>query len=125
MNFDAAAAGVSRDTFAAALKTEGMLAFGYVPAPIPDWKRLHWQGYEGPRVNWLQALERAGVDYRGMALPNCRHRVANSIETRFDFVDPQDEMVVRMVEIILKVEANIDALRDHERNAGPAAPAKR
>ena len=125
MNFDAAAAGVSRDTFSAALKAEGMLAFGYVPAPIPDWKRLHWQGYEGPRVNWLQALAQAGVDYRGLALPNCRHRVANSIETRFDFVDPQDEMVGRMVEIILKVEANIDALREHERNAGPAAPAKR
>lgn len=125
MNFDAEAAGVTRNTFAAALKAEGMLAFGYVPSPIPDWKRLHWQDYEGPRVNWLQALEKAGVDYRGMALPNCRHRVANSIETRFDFVDPQDEMVGRMAEIIYKVEANIDALRDHERTTGPAAPAKR
>ncbi|MFZ9682950.1 MAG: DegT/DnrJ/EryC1/StrS family aminotransferase [Cephaloticoccus sp.] len=125
MNFDAEAAGVSRDTFAAALKAEGMLAFGYVPSPIPDWKRLHWQGYEGPRVNWLQALELAGVDYRGLALPACRHRVANSIETRFDFVDDQSAMVDRMAEIILKVEANLDALRDHERTAGPAAPAKR
>lgn len=125
MNYDAAAAGVSRDTFAAALKAEGMLAFGYVPSPIPDWPRLHWQNYEGPRVSWLSALEHAGVDYRGMALPNCRHRVANSIETRFDFVDSQEDMVSRMAEIILKVEANIDALRDYERKAGPAAPAKR
>ena len=125
MNFDAQAAGVTRDTFAAALKAEGMLAFGYVPSPIPDWKRLHWQGYAGPRVNWLQALEKAGVDYRGMALPNCRHRVANSIETRFDFIDSQEAMVDRMAEIIHKVEAGIDALRDHERTAGPAAPAKR
>jgi len=125
MNFDAAAAGVSRDTFAAAIKAEGMLAFGYVPSPIPDWARLHWQDYRGPRVSWLSALEAAKVDYRGMALPECRWRVANSIETRFDFVDPREDQVSRMLEIIHKVEANIGALRDHERNAGPAAPARR
>jgi dTDP-4-amino-4,6-dideoxygalactose transaminase len=125
MNFDAEAAGVSRNTFAAALKAEGMLAFAYVPSPIPDWKRLHWQDYAGPRVSWLDALQKAGADYRGMALPNCRWRVANSIETRFDFVDPQEDMVSRMAEIIYKVEANIGALRDHERNTGPAEPAKR
>ncbi|MFI5357743.1 MAG: DegT/DnrJ/EryC1/StrS family aminotransferase [Opitutales bacterium] len=125
MNFDAAAAGVSRDTFAAALKAEGMLAFGYVPSPIPDWKRLHWQGYTGPRVSWLSALEAAKVDYRGLALPRCRYRVAHSIETRFDFIDDQEDMVSRMAEIVHKVEANIGALRDHERRAGPAAPAKR
>lgn len=115
MNYDAEAAGVSRDTFAAAIKAEGMLAFGYVPSPIPDWPRLHWQGYQGPRVSWMGALQEARVDYRNMALPNCRWRVANSIETRFDFVDPQEAMIERMAETIFKVEANIDALRDHER----------
>ncbi|HRI82909.1 MAG TPA: DegT/DnrJ/EryC1/StrS family aminotransferase [Opitutaceae bacterium] len=125
MNFDSEAAGVSRNTFAAALKAEGMLAFGYVPAPIPDWARLHWQGYSGPRVSWLAALEKAGVDYRGLALPNCRHRVANSIETRFDFIDDRADMVMRMAEVVHKVEANIGALRDYERSHGPVATAKR
>lgn len=125
MNFDSEAAGVSRNTFAAALKAEGMLAFGYVPSPIPDWSRLHWQGYTGPRVSWLAALEKAGVDYRGMALPNCRHRVANSIETRFDFIDDRADMVTRMAEVVHKVEANIGALRDYERSHGPVATAKR
>jgi dTDP-4-amino-4,6-dideoxygalactose transaminase len=125
MNFDAEAAGVSRNTFAAALKAEGMLAFGYVPSPIPDWKRLHWQGYDGPKVSWTAALEKSGIDYRGMALPNCRHRVANSIETRFDFIDPREDMVSRMADVIQKVEANIDALRDYERSHGPVATAKR
>lgn len=125
MNFDATAAGVSRNTFAAALKAEGMLAFGYVPSPIPDWKRLHWQGYEGPKVSWLAALEKAGVDYRNMALPNCRHRVANSIETRFDFIDDREDMVNRMASIIEKVESNIDALREYERTNGAVAAAKR
>jgi len=125
MNFDSEAAGVSRNTFAAALKAEGMLAFGYVPAPIPDWSRLHWQGYTGPRVSWLAALEMAGVDYRGLALPNCRHRVANSIETRFDFIDDRADMVTRMAEVVHKVEANIGALCDYERSHGPVAAAKR
>jgi hypothetical protein len=97
-----------------------MLAFGYVPSPIPDWKRLHWQDYAGPRVSWLSSLEVAGVDYRGMDLPHCRHRVANSIETRFDFIDPSDDMIGRMAEIILKVEANIGALRDYERSQATA-----
>lgn len=125
MTFDAEAAGVTRDTFVAALKAEGLLAFGYVPSPIPDWKRLHWQDYRGPRAAWHAALRTAGVDYRGLALPNCRWRVAHAIETRFDFIDPQDEMVGRMAEIIFKVEANIAALRDHERTVGPARPSKR
>ena len=125
MTFDPEAAGVTRDTFAAALKAEGMHAYSYVPAPVPDWPRLHWQRYTGPRVPWLSYLERAGVDYRGMAIPNCRWRVANAIESRFDFIEPGDEMMTRMAEIILKVEAGIGELRDHERASGPAAPAKR
>lgn len=124
MIYDAEAAGVSRDTFAAAIKAEGMLAFGYVPSPIPDWPRLHWQGYKGPRVSWMAALEASGVDYRNMAIPNCRWRIANSIETRFDFVDPQEHMVERMAETIFKVEANIDALREHERKNGAVTSTK-
>jgi dTDP-4-amino-4,6-dideoxygalactose transaminase len=125
MTFDPEAAGVTRDTFAAALKAEGMHAYGYVPSPVSDWPRLHWQDYTGPRAPWLATLERAGVDYRGMPLPNCRWRVANAIEAHFDFIEPGDEMINRMAEIILKVEAGIGALRDHERTAGPAAFARR
>ncbi len=123
--FDSAAAGLTRDTFAAALKAEGLNAVGYVPSPITDWKRLHWQDYRGPRVSWLKALRDAGVDYRNQALPHTRWRVANALETGFDFVDPSEAMIARMAEIILKVEANLPALRDHERSAGPATPAVR
>lgn len=123
--FDAAAAGVTRNTFIAALRAEGLFAFPYVPSPVPDWPRLHWQDYRGPRVPWLPALERSGRDYRGLALPGCRAKVANSIETRFDFGEPSDGMIDLMAEIILKVESNIADLRDHERKSGPAAPARR
>lgn len=112
MNFDAEAAGVSRDLFLQALQEEGLPAFAYVPSPIPDWPRLHWQNYQGPRVSWLSSLEQAGVDYRNMDLPHCRHRVAHCIETRFDYVDDQTGMIERTAEIILKVESRIGDLRD-------------
>jgi dTDP-4-amino-4,6-dideoxygalactose transaminase len=123
--FDSEAAGISRDTFAAALKAEGLNAIGYVPSPISDWPRLHWQGYRGPRVSWLSSLEAAGVDYRNLPLPNARWRVNNALETGFDMVAPNEPMIERMAEIILKVEANIAELREHERLHGPAAPAIR
>ncbi len=113
--FDSAAAGITRDTFAAALRAEGMRASGYVPSVIPDWKRLRWQDYAGPRVSWLSTLQAAGVDYRNMPLPNARWRVDHAIETGFDFIAPSEPMIERMAEIILKAEANIDALREHER----------
>ena len=122
---DSEAAGITRDTFAAALKAEGLTAVGYVPSPISDWPRLHWQDYRGPRVSWLSSLEAAGVDYRNMALPNARWRVDNALETEFNMVEPNEPMVERMAEIILKVENNIDELRDLERREGPAAPAVR
>jgi dTDP-4-amino-4,6-dideoxygalactose transaminase len=122
---DSEAAGVTRDTFAAAMKAEGLNMIGYVPSPISDWPRLHWQGYRGPRVSWLSTLEAAKVDYRNLPLPNTRWRVNQALETGFDMVAPNEPMIARMAEIILKVEANIGALRDHERTAGPAAPALR
>jgi len=51
--------------------------------------------------------------------------VDNAIEAHFDFIEAGDEMIHRMAEIILKVESEIGALRDHERAAGPAAFARR
>jgi hypothetical protein len=76
-------------------------------------------------VSWLSTLEAAKVDYRNLPLPNTRWRVNQALETGFDMVAPNEPMIARMAEIILKVEANIGALRDHERTAGPAAPALR
>lgn len=123
--FDHAAAGISRNTFIAALKAEGLFAFAYVPSPIPDWPRLHWQDYRGPRVAWLDELKRHGVDYRGMALPACRRRIASAVEMRFDFIDADATLIDRMAEIILKVENNIDELCAYEAEHGPAAPPRR
>ena len=49
----------------------------------------------------------------------------HALETGFDMVAPNEPMIARMAEIILKVEANIEELREHERLNGPAAPAVR
>ena len=74
---------------------------------------------------YAELLEAAGVDYRNLSLPNARWRVDHALETGFDMVAPNEPMIARMAEIILKVEANIEELREHERLNGPAAPAVR
>lgn len=116
MNFNARRAGISRDTFVAALKAEGLPVFPYVPAPIPDWHRLHWKNYEGPRILWMDALKRNGVDYSKVEIPNCRRKIAHSVEMGFNFTRPAAKQMARIGEIVQKVEANIDALRTWERS---------
>jgi perosamine synthetase len=123
--FNPEAAGISRNTFTAALTAEGLHAFAYVPVPIPDWPRMHWQDYAGPKVPWLDNFRRAGMDYRQLPLPSCRRRCERAVEMRFDFIDPDPTMVDRMAEIILKVEAGLDQLRAHEKTHGPAPLPKR
>jgi dTDP-4-amino-4,6-dideoxygalactose transaminase len=116
MNFDARRAGVSRNTFVAALKAEGLPVFPYVPAPIPDWHRLHWKDYQGPRILWMDALKRNGVDYSKVKIPNCRRKITNSIEMGFNFTRLAPKQMARFAEIVQKVEANIDALRTWEKD---------
>ena len=115
MNFNAKAADVSRLTFLRALNAEGLPVFAYVPAPIPDWHRLHWKDYKGPRILWMEALERNGVDYARAEIPNCRKKIANSVEMGFNFVRPDARMMARAAAIVHKVEGGIDALRAWEK----------
>ena len=110
MTVDADAIGVSRNRIIAALKAEGLHAFAYIPAPASDWSRFHWQDYQGPRVPWIGTLQRSGVDYRNLPLPNCRWRVAHALEIRFDYVEPRDAEVQRIAEILQKVDAGMEAL---------------
>ncbi len=91
--------------------------FSYVPAPIPDWHRLDWKGYKGPRILWMDALKRNGIDYAKAEVPNCRHRIAHSVEMGFNFTRPAQKQMTRIGEIVAKVEANIDALRAWEKGS--------
>ena len=114
MNFDRKRAGISRDTYAKALQAEGWHAFAYIPAPITDWKRLQWKGYKGPRILWMDNLERHGYDPSLYEVPNCRWKVDHSLETAFNYVRPAKKMMQRIAEIVQKVDASIDSLRRWE-----------
>jgi dTDP-4-amino-4,6-dideoxygalactose transaminase len=118
MNYNAQRAGISRETFVAALKAEGLSVFPYVPAPIPDWHRLHWKGYKGPRILWMDALKRNRIDYTKAEVPNCRHKIAHSVDMGFNFTRPASKQMARIGEIVRKVEVNIDALRTWEKEQG-------
>ena len=76
--------------------------------------RLVSSGAE-PRILWMDALKRNGIDYSKAEVSNCRHKIAHSVEMGFNFTRPAEKQMARMGEIVAKVEANIDALRTWER----------
>ena len=114
-NFLSEKAGVRRDTFLAALKAEGVQAFAYVPEGIQHWKRLHWKGYKGPSTHWQGQLRRARIDYDARELPNTDYKVDHAIELTFTrWHKPAAGAMQRMADAFLKVEDQIDALRQYE-----------
>ncbi|MFH1567335.1 MAG: DegT/DnrJ/EryC1/StrS family aminotransferase [Gemmatimonadota bacterium] len=113
MNFRSGKAGIRRDTFLAALRAEGVGAFAYVPSAIPTWKRLHWQGYEGPVPFWLEGLKRAKVDYSRVELPHAEHKIAHGVEMGWNnYFRPDAAGMRRMARAFLKVQDNLGALRE-------------
>jgi len=116
MNFDAATAGITKQTFFAALRAEGAAVFQYVPSPISTWTRLQWQTYDGPRVMWTESLRRSGIDYRAVSVPNCELRIARSVEMGWNFTVPDPAGMARLADTFAKVEANLPALQDWERH---------
>jgi dTDP-4-amino-4,6-dideoxygalactose transaminase len=114
------ATGVTRATILKALNAEGAGVFAYVPSPISTWKRLQWEGYEGPRPFWLENLRRTGVDYAAVSLPNCEHKIAHALEMGWNYVTPDPEGMARLARCFQKVNENLEALQAYE--AEPAAP---
>jgi dTDP-4-amino-4,6-dideoxygalactose transaminase len=117
LNFDAEAAGVSRDRFVAALNAEGVPAVSYVAAGLNRSPRLSPE-WDGPRVMWTDAIRRSGVDPTALELPGCERKVARSIEIPWNLFEDAPELVASMADAIGKVEAGIDQLRE-----AAAAPA--
>ncbi|HJP34298.1 MAG TPA: hypothetical protein QGF95_27440, partial [Candidatus Latescibacteria bacterium] len=114
-NFLSDKAGVRRETFLAALKAEGVQAFAYVPEGIQHWRRLHWKNYRGPTAHWQGQLRRAKIDYGARALPNCDYKVDHAIELSFThWHRPAKRAMQRMADAFLKVEDQIEALREYE-----------
>ena len=118
MNFQPEAAGVSRDVYLQALRAEGVSIFAYVPSPIPSWNRLHWQTYDGPKVMWTETLRWAEVDYTEVQVPNCEHKIAHSLEMGWNYTRTNEVGISKLASAFLKVEENLDTLRDWERSQG-------
>jgi dTDP-4-amino-4,6-dideoxygalactose transaminase len=116
MNFQPEVAGVQRSTYVEALRAEGIGIGPYVPAPIPQWRRLHWQDYDGPKVMWTETLRQSGIDYARAEVPNCETKVARSLEMGWNYVKVDEEGMAHMASAFEKVEDNLDALRAWERS---------
>ena len=56
------------------------------------------------------------VDYRAEEYPNAEYAISNGMQLIFRFYKPMPQTMQRIAEIIDKVEANIDELRDYERD---------
>ena len=118
-NFDAEGAGISRDTFAAAVSAEGFRIGNYVPSPIPTWPRINWQRYDGPPAPWLRWLKDANVDYREVNLPNCEWKIAHAVEFGMDYLRSETKRMRSFARCVLKVEQNIDALQSWDATGKP------
>jgi dTDP-4-amino-4,6-dideoxygalactose transaminase len=114
MNFQPQIAGVRRDTYVRALWAEGISIGPYVPAPIPQWRRLDWQEYDGPKVMWTETLRQSGIDYSQTQVPNCEFKVAHSLELGWNYVEVDERKMDQMASAFEKVEENLDALRAWE-----------
>jgi dTDP-4-amino-4,6-dideoxygalactose transaminase len=114
MNFDAAEAGISKETFIAALRAEGVFAFSYVVTPLHRLERLK-ADTRAPRVMWTENLKRAGVDYASLELPGTEAKVAAAIEIGWNYVTEDPAAMDKLADAFVKVHDHLDDLREHER----------
>jgi len=117
MNFDAAAAGIAKETFISALQAEGVPAIAYTKTPLHRLERLK-PDTRAPRLMWTENLKRAGVDYASLELPGTEAKVAASIELSWNYVTEDPAAVDELVEGFGKVHDHLDDLREHERRGG-------
>jgi len=122
VNVDEKTAGISRDTYLAALRAEGIVGITtYVPSPIYKWRRLDPDA-GGPRAMWHDTIRRSGRKYSAVELPGCETKVAKSLELSWNYIAPDEERMKRLAEVFYKVEDSLPTLRDWEwerRSQGP------
>jgi dTDP-4-amino-4,6-dideoxygalactose transaminase len=114
LNFRAEHAGISKQTYLAALKAEGVGAFSYIEVPLHRLERLR-PGTGAPRTMFAERLERAGMDYAALELPGCDAKVERSFEMSWNWIDEDREAMSRLAAAFIKVEEQLDALRSYER----------
>lgn len=114
LNFEPEHAGISKRTWLDALKAEGLNVFAYVETPLHRLDRLQPDS-RAPKTMWRDRLRRAHVNYAALELPGCDHKVARSFEMTWNWIDDDEAAMRRIADCFVKVEEQLDALREHER----------
>ena len=109
LNFPFITAPVTKESYLAALKAEGVNAFSYVPSAIPSWPRMQ-PDYSGPRAMWTESIKRNGVDYRSVSIPGCKERLSQGIEMSWNYLDYDEGSMDDLATAFEKVEQNISEL---------------
>jgi dTDP-4-amino-4,6-dideoxygalactose transaminase len=116
LNFEPEHAGISKQTYLAALQAEGAPAFSYIDTPLHRLDRLR-ADTAAPPTMWADRLRRSGIDYAALELPGCEHKVARSFEMTWSWIDDDAAAMQRLADCFVKVEERLDDLRAYERSA--------
>jgi dTDP-4-amino-4,6-dideoxygalactose transaminase len=113
VRFDAAAAGVSKQTYLKALNAEGLYSYEYLHRPVNRAARLS-PDWNGPRVMWTENLKRANYDATKIEVPHCDAQIERHFNLIWNYIDYEPDFIQGMVDAFAKVETNLDALRAAE-----------
>jgi dTDP-4-amino-4,6-dideoxygalactose transaminase len=114
LNFVAEHAGISKQTYLAALQAEGVPIFNYVATPLHKLDRLR-ADTQAPKVMWNERIRRGGIDYAALELPGCERKVERSIEMLWNWIEDDPDAMRKLADCFIKVEENLDQLRAYER----------
>jgi dTDP-4-amino-4,6-dideoxygalactose transaminase len=114
LRFDEDATGVSKSTYMEALKADGLMCHQYLTRPLHQNPRLS-PDWDGPRVMWTANLRRANYDPTKLELPHAENQVRDHFNLTWNYIDYDPEFIGGIVDVFVKVEENLDTLRDFER----------
>jgi dTDP-4-amino-4,6-dideoxygalactose transaminase len=113
LRFHADAAGVRKRTYMDAINAEGLFCHDYLGQPLNRAPRLSPE-WRGPRVMWTENLRRAKYDPTKVEVPHAENQIKNHFQLTWNYIDYDPEFIRRMVDVFVKVEENLAALRAYE-----------
>ncbi len=116
LNFVPEHAGISKQTYLAALQAEGVPIFNYVATPLHKVGRLR-ADTTAPKVMWSERIRRAGIDYAALELPGCERKVERSVEILWNWIEDDPDAMGKLADCFIKVEEHLDRLRAYEQRS--------
>jgi dTDP-4-amino-4,6-dideoxygalactose transaminase len=114
LRFHPEAAGVSKETYMAAVKAEGLFCHNYLGRPLNKAPRLSPE-WRGPRVMWTENLKRAKYDPTKVDVPHAENQIRDHFHLTWNYVDYDPAFIDGIVDVFAKLEENLDDLREHDR----------